>query len=97
MVQDSIAELRRKVVEQEASAEAARGECSSARRQAEAGQREVAAGRQAQSSLEQQLQAQLTTVRSEAEATTRIMSARLAHSTEQLHRSFLPDPPISSA
>ncbi len=84
--QDGAAELRRKVMEREGAAETAQAECSSLRRQAEAGQREVAAARQAHYSLEQHLQSQLASARSEAEASARIMSARLHSSTEQVQR-----------
>ena len=72
-----MAELRRRVVDREAAAEAAKGECGSLRRQVEAGQREVAAARQAHTALEQQLHSQLAALRSEAESASRIMSARL--------------------
>lgn len=85
-VQDGMAELRRRVVEKEGAAEAARAEAGSLRRQVEAGQREAAAARQAHSSLEQQLHSQLAALRSESEAASRALTTRLESATEQSRR-----------
>ena len=81
-----MAELRRRVVEKEAAAEAARAESGSLRRQVEAGGREVAAARQAHTCLEQQLHSQLAALRIDAEAASRAMTARLESATEQSRR-----------
>ncbi|KAK9831570.1 hypothetical protein WJX74_000387 [Apatococcus lobatus] len=85
-LEDSMAELRRRVGEKERTAEAAKAESSSLRRQVEAGGREVAAARQAHTALEQQLHSQLSAIRNASEAASHAMTARLESATEQSRR-----------